>query len=226
MTWTLGDPGQCAIKTPGRGILLGELKKTQCRDLAEQTIELNLPAVVGPDQTAKWFTERAIELGQEFCDPIPQSIHALTHAPRYPSTNGHARQVTPDDAARLVNWLMAFHYEATPNDPLPEKAQLAALPEQGQHHFWVVNDEPVSLACIARRTRHTGCISSVYTPSKFRKKGYAGSVVASLVERIFDEGLKAACLYTDLRNPASNRCYAKIGFRPVYDSQAYFRNMG
>jgi predicted GNAT family acetyltransferase len=35
---------------------------------------------------------------------------------------------------------------------------------------------------------------------------------------IFSEGRKTACLYTDLRNPASNRCYAKLGFRPVCES--------
>jgi predicted GNAT family acetyltransferase len=40
-------------------------------------------------------------------------------------------------------------------------------------------------------------------------------VTAALVERIYAEGKSFACLYTDLRNPFSNRCYAKIGFEPV-----------
>jgi predicted GNAT family acetyltransferase len=31
-----------------------------------------------------------------------------------------------------------------------------------------------------------------------------------------------ACLYSDLRNPTSNRCYAKIGFKPIYRSAAAF----
>ena len=41
--------------------------------------------------------------------------------------------------------------------------------------------------------------------------------------RIYAEGRKIACLYADLRNPASNRCYAKIGFSPVCGSMHYHR---
>ena len=59
---------------------------------------------------------------------------------------------------------------------------------------------------------------SVYTPPPLRGKGYGGSVTAAVVEQAFAEGKTMACLYTDLRNPFSNRCYAKIGFKPVCDS--------
>jgi predicted GNAT family acetyltransferase len=45
------------------------------------------------------------------------------------------------------------------------------------------------------------------------------------VERVFAEGKTAACLYTDLRNPLSNRCYARIGFSPVCSSSHYPRDL-
>ena len=61
-------------------------------------------------------------------------------------------------------------------------------------------------------------IAVVYTPPPLRGRGYAGSVTAALVEKAFAEGKSMACLYTDLRNPFSNRCYAKIGFKPVCDA--------
>jgi len=48
-------------------------------------------------------------------------------------------------------------------------------------------------------------------------------VTAALAEFIFASGKKAACLYTNLLNPYSNRCYAKIGFRPVCKSWHYHR---
>ena len=38
------------------------------------------------------------------------------------------------------------------------------------------------------------------------------------MERAYAEGKRIACLYIDLRNPYSNRCYAKIGFEPVCGS--------
>src|SRR5262249_6751434 len=69
-------------------------------------------------------------------------------------------------------------------------------------------------AGIVRRTRHAAAIAGVYTPPALRGRGYARSVTAAVVERIFAEGKIAACLYSDLRNPSSNRCYAKIGFQP------------
>ena len=46
---------------------------------------------------------------------------------------------------------------------------------------------------------------------------------AAGVERIYAEGRKAACLYADLRNPDSIRCYTKIGFMPVCKSLHFRR---
>jgi len=60
--------------------------------------------------------------------------------------------------------------------------------------------------------RATVAIASVST----RPTGEVGDT-ASLAERAFAAGKNAVCLYTDLRNPYSNRCYAKIGFKPYRD---------
>ena len=79
------------------------------------------------------------------------------------------------------------------------------------------------MAGIVRRTRNAAAIAGVYTPPGLRGKGYAGSVTAAVVEKIYREGRKKACLYTYLSNPASNRCYEKIGFRPVCDSWMFFQ---
>jgi predicted GNAT family acetyltransferase len=81
-----------------------------------------------------------------------------------------------------------------------------------------------SAATIGRQTPQTAVINRVFTPPHFRGRGYAGSVTAALVERIFAEGRSAACLYTDLRNPSSNHCYAKIGFTPACSSWHFPRS--
>ena len=80
------------------------------------------------------------------------------------------------------------------------------------------------MAGIARRLKTSAVIRAVYSPPELRGRGYAGSVTAAMVERIYTEGRKIACLYADLRNPASNRCYAKIGFRPVCKSFHFHRD--
>jgi RimJ/RimL family protein N-acetyltransferase len=223
LRWTLGAPGACAVQTPGFPIVLGELTRAQCRALAEETRVLDYPGVVGPDRTALWFAERAIELGATFLESIPQQIHILRDKPNYPGAPGYARVIGPADAELFADWTIAFVREAVPHDAPPNRQRLAHIATEGRHQFWIVGGEPVSIAGIVRRTRHAAAIASVYTPPALRRRGYAGSVTAAVVERIFAEGKSAACLYTDLRNPASNRCYTKIGFKPVCGSWHYPR---
>jgi len=66
--WTLGAPGHCAIKSPGRAILLGKLDRTECQELAKITHGLDCPGVVGADETARWFAEHATAIGAKFGD--------------------------------------------------------------------------------------------------------------------------------------------------------------
>jgi RimJ/RimL family protein N-acetyltransferase len=221
--WTLGAPGACAVQTPRYPIVLGELTQAQCRALAEATRDQDYPGVIGPDRTANWFAERAIELGLTFLEPVPQLIHVLRARPNYPGAPGHARVIGPADIELFADWTIHFLREAVPHDPLPSRERLAQTVAEGRHQFWIVDGEPVSMAGIVRRTRHTATIAGVYTPLALRGRGYAGSVTAAVVERIFAEGKTAACLYTDLRNPSSNRCYEKIGFKPACRSCHYPR---
>ena len=223
LTWTLGGPGACAIRSPSRPIVLGEVGREHCRALAEGTRERDYVGVVGPDLAPKWFVERAMELGDMFADPVPQRIHALRDRPAYPGAPGRARQVLAQDGPLFADWLTAFSREAVPDDPVSPRAEIEKVAGEGRHMFWVVDEEPVSMAGIVRRTRNTAAIAAVYTPPALRGRGFAGSVTAAVAERVFAEGKAAACLYTDLRNPASNRCYAKIGFKPVCDAWFYRR---
>jgi RimJ/RimL family protein N-acetyltransferase len=223
LRWTLGVPGACAVQTPGYPIVLGEVTQAQCSALAEKTRDLDYPGVVGPDETPQCFAERATALGVKFLEPTPQMIHALWDKPNYPGAPGHARAIGPADAELFADWTLAFKREAVPHDPLPSRERLAQIAAEGRHHFWIVDGEPVAMAGTVRRTRHVAAIAGVYTPPSLRGRGYAGSVTAAVVERIFAEGNSAACLYTNLRNPASNRCYAKIGFKPHCRSSHYPR---
>jgi RimJ/RimL family protein N-acetyltransferase len=221
--WTLGPHGHCAIKSPGRAILLGNVDRTECRELAQIVRDADYAGVVGADETGHWFAEAARELGAKFYDPIPQRIHVLLGPPSYPAAEGSPRMLTEGDAPLLLDWLTSFQKEAVPNDPPPEKATMETLASSGRFLFWTIADQPVSLAAVARHLRRTGCIAPVYTPPERRGQGYAGSVTAAVADRIFEEGKTAVCLYTDLRNPMSNRCYAKIGFQPYCDSSHHIR---
>ena len=221
--WTLGGPGQCAVKMALHSIVLGALGETQSRQLAGLTAELDYPGVIGPDLTAKWFADQATALGLQFLDPEPQQINSLSERPRYPGAPGFARPVKSEDAAIFIDWMTAFHREAVPHDSRPTAQVLEEMAGKGDYLFWIDNGQPVSMAGIVRRLKVSAAITGVYTPPELRGRGYAGSVTAATVERIYSEGRTIACLYTDLRNPYSNRCYARIGFKPVCQSLHFHR---
>jgi RimJ/RimL family protein N-acetyltransferase len=222
--WTLGAAGHCAVQRPGREVQLGNLDEAECRELARATAGIDYSGVSGSGETPRTFVEQATALGARFEDPIPLRIHILSGAPRYPGAPGAARQVTAADAPLLLEWMTAFRREALPHDPplQPSDAEKAAA--GGRFFFWTVEEKPVSMAALMRRLRQTGAISAVYTPPGQRGRGYAGSVTAAVAERIFAEGRRAACLHTDLRNPVSNRCYARIGFTPHCEAWHHVRN--
>ena len=225
LTWSLGRPGACAIKMPDRAIVLGDLSEAQCHALAEETQQLRYIAVLGPDLTAKWFVARAEALGLAFEAAMPQRILTLQSPPRHSDVAGQARPVGPEDSELLADWLTAFDREAIPEDPPRPRDRLLALAGSGDYLFWMVDGAPVSLAGIVRRTRRVGAIAAVYTPPEHRGNGYAGAVTAAVAERVFAEGRDTACLYVDLRNPAANRAYAKVGFQPLCESWFFPRRL-
>ena len=138
LLWSLGEPGQCAIEAPGYPIVLGDMNAAQCHALAEATRSLDYPAVVGADETARWFVERATELGVTFREPIPQQILVLCDKPVYPGVPGQARKVDAADTPLFSEWMTAFSREGADRGSAPIGAADADGPESGQ--------KPASLA--------------------------------------------------------------------------------
>ncbi len=222
--WTLGGAGACAIQTnANRSIILGELDERQCHALAGLVYGSVFGGALGPENTAHWFVARALQLGLSFGDAEPQMIHELREPPVYPGAPGKARRATTHDLGMVFEWTTAFRTEAVPDDPPVTQEEVARKMKERAVLFWETGGEPVSMAALARVTRNAAAIGVVYTPPGLRARGYAGSVTAALTEYIFASGKRTACLYTDLRNPYSNRCYAKIGFNPVCPSWHYHR---
>lgn len=224
--WSLGQPGACAMRTAraGRGILLGDVSESQAHYLAGITTEVDYPDVQGPDDTAKWFAVGAARLGLRFKEPKPLRIHALDRPPSRPDVPGQARVVEPGDAALLLEWKMAFIRDASTGDPAPTPKEIEALIARKRYFLWILDGEPVAMAAMGRQMRGCGAIAPVYTPPEHRGRGFGGAITAHVVDQIFASGRPIACLYTDLNNPAPNRCYAKLGFEKVCDCQVVPRD--
>ena len=222
--WSLGEPGACAIRT-GRawGVLLGEVDEVQARHLARDLADEDYPAVQGQDDTARWFVAEAETQGKRFTLRHQNHILALTRPPSRPDTPGDARPATAEDAALLMDWMVAFQRDANLDDPPPTPEGIADAIARRRYFLWMLGDQPVALAGQGRRMRNCGSIAPVYTPAEFRRRGFAGAITAHMVDQIFAEGRQIACLYVDVNNPASNRCYAKLGFTPVCEAHMFRR---
>jgi predicted GNAT family acetyltransferase len=92
-----------------------------------------------------------------------------------------------------------------------------------RYWLWFYGDKPVAMAAIARRTRRAASINSVFVPNEYRNQGFGAAITAYVARQIFREGRAAACLYVDVENKASMRCYAKLGFRRICDSWLIIR---
>jgi len=84
---------------------------------------------------------------------------------------------------------------------------------RGMNWFGIkVDDELVSIGS-SRLTEWAGLIGVVATYEKHRNKGYATSVVSSLVKRILEK-LSPAMIFVLADNLPAIRAYTKIGFKP------------
>jgi predicted GNAT family acetyltransferase len=185
--WHFGKPGACAVQSAGRAIVLGAMNERQCRELAEQTVAVDYPGVMGSGLTTHWFANRASELGVHFHEVEPQQIYVLRDLPKHPRVQGHWRLIRTDEIDLFVDWSTQFANEAMPLDPMASRAELEKQALEGTYLFWTVEDVPVSMAGRVRQLRTSAAVTGVYTPPELRGHGYAGAITAIISEQIIHQ---------------------------------------
>lgn len=221
--WSLGDGAACAIQTPPNYLVLGDLDQNQCDELAKAALNLEFNGCNGSGDTAEMLVESFARLGISHEIGMPQRIYALDQPPKYPSCEGNGRKARSDELELFCDWFNRFCHEAVAHESPPTKERMIEMFKERPIFFWEVNGKPVAMAARNRETKSGSNISLVFTPPELRGKGYAGSVTAFTCENAFKDGKVVCFLYTDLRNPISNKVYQKIGFRGWCDSKTYTR---
>ena len=133
------------------------------------------------------------------------------------SAPGALRLPDPDEHALIACWQVAFIDEVDlPDDRVRARRNMERRLERGFVRVW---DDGGAVAFVAfgEGAAHTVRIAPVYTPPRFRGRGYASAMVGELSRQLFQAGTRAIYLTTDVANPTSNRIYQRIGFRPVAD---------
>jgi predicted GNAT family acetyltransferase len=229
--WTVGgdEPVLAMLMTPPWNMVVSlpvdpEALRFAASALHEAGIEL--PGVTGALPEADAFAAEWEALaGVSRRLRMAQGVYALrsVQAPR--PVDGRMRLATADDRDLLVEWFDAFVAESVPADSPHQDGSAAVdrrLPSRGGTGFAVWEDgELVSMSGFGGETPHGIRIGPVYTPRRFRRRGYASALVAQLSQQLLDGGREYCFLYTDLANPTSNRIYVDVGYELVCESADY-----
>lgn len=132
-------------------------------------------------------------------------------------SEGKLRKADISDKDISIEFLNGFFYDCFKEKDylLAEKTFDRLIKEQSLFVWEDNNQDITSIAAIIRTTKNTASISYVYTPERFRKKGYATSITAKLSEYILDSGYKYCLLFADKVNEDSNKIYKNIGYQEV-----------
>jgi uncharacterized protein len=210
----------CACRTPPNPLVLSRAP-AQAIDLLAADLRVADPAlsgVTGPKREAEAFAATWIaHHGGRWTTRIRLRLHELRQLTLpTDSPAGSLRKAAESDLALAREWIDAYVHDTGIQPPSGDMAQ--RLVERGQLFLWVVDENEARSMVAATRDSGSGCsINTVYTPPRFRRRGYATASVAALSRTLLDGGRRFCCLYTDAANPTSNSIYAKLGYRPIRD---------
>ena len=181
-------------------------------------LKFRASGIIGPEKLALKFAEQWQQMtGFKWHIHFRQFVYQLDALQGIPLSKGQIRKANQQDYEMLVQWFTAFEREAMGNEAATVNREAILMKIlQGAIFIWE-EETPVSMAAVARPTRHGIAINYVYTPKAYRGKGYASSCVYRLSERML-QNYQFCCLFTDRTNPTSNKIYRRMGYYPIAKS--------
>jgi predicted GNAT family acetyltransferase len=186
-----------------------------------------LPGVFGPRDVARRVAEqwagvsgKGFELEQRL--RVYETSKVLGPRPE----KGRLRLAGAADLDLVSGWRQAFQVETYGQADAEEMRRRTRSRIEAKDVYLWEDGQPVS---VAMRTRPTGrgiSVTMVYTPPRWRRRGYATACVGELTRLLLEEGWAFCALFADLANATSNRLYQRLGYRPVCDYDAYAFGQG
>jgi predicted GNAT family acetyltransferase len=211
-------------------VLWSEIDEAVCHVAADTVMHAlrhdhaPVTSTYGPEPIARVFAERWSR--ENACRVTVRmryrhfEIDRVEHPAR---VAGRMRVANERDIELLARFADAFVTETG----LPEEDRIFAQPDRirarvaaGEFFVWAVDDDIASIASVGGTAR-VRRIGSVYTPPAARSRGYASALVATLTQRLLDEGAWRVSLTTDPSSPIPNRIYPAIGYRAVSEGVWY-----
>jgi predicted GNAT family acetyltransferase len=207
-----------ALRTPPWPLLASELPAGDASKLVARWLEADpeLPGVNAPSATARAVADAWSEqTGGVTRSRMRQALHVLTEVSDPPRpASGHLRLPGQEEHPLLVTWLEQFIADTGIHGAGQAEQMLTTYLARGSLRVWD-DSEPVSMVVTNPPVAGAVRVSMVYTPPEHRRRGYAGTAVASLSRQLLSAGADRCLLFTDLANATSNKIYAEVGYRRV-----------
>jgi predicted GNAT family acetyltransferase len=185
------------------------------KDLLEKTYKV--PAVLGPPRsvdafTSIWCAQARARVGEG----IWQRVYEIRELKAAERKDGRLRLAEMSELETLSRWCEEFVADSAGDTRSGRDVCLRAIQDR-RLFVWETNSRVVTMASYSGQTEKGARISLVYTPTRFRRNGYASACVAELTRLLFKRGFQYCSLITDLANATSNHIYQEIGYLPVTD---------
>lgn len=187
-------------------------------DISDDSLNEAIKILTSKYPLSEGFT---YNMRKQITDKIPNSnietsmiSYVLNELNDIDYADGKLVKASIDDLEILTDYMKAFHKEIHLDllDNLDEYREKALNRLQTRECYFFENSEgeKVALTILSNDNDHVH-ISYVYTVPKFRKMGYAETLVHFLCKKALENNLTPT-LYADEYYAPSNNCYKKLGF--------------
>jgi hypothetical protein len=217
-----GEVRAICYRRPTLRLTLTSVSAEQADALAGQLAGLSLAGVTADHETSAGFAEAwgrhtgAVVVAASW----RARLYRLgTLVAPGPVPEGCGRVAGVRDHDEVVRWCGEFV------DAVGEaRADSWAGSRFGDKHFtfWEAPDgTPVAMAGSTSMVAGMVRVDPIYTPARFRGRGYAGAVTVEVSRAALDAGATDVVLFADPANLTSNALYQRIGYVPVTDFTGY-----
>lgn len=179
---------------------------------------IEVTGIIGEKETVRKFAAAWVEgAGKEAAVLMDQGLYRIDAVnERLKKSSGSWRVANKNDAKLLGQWYLLFEKDTEIGMSTEEEAsaKVERFIEEKEIYVWEIGGEAVSCMKKARPSRNGITVSFVFTPKEHRCKGFARTLVAEVTDELLLE-YDFVMLYTDLKNPASNKIYSEIGYEKI-----------
>lgn len=179
--------------------------------------------ILGPDEQAKIVIDALSLSGEAYATNRRETLYALDlKMLSMPATGNFCNRKIIDarsfNKGILTRWLRSYHKDYLGlKDGKMLDAEVASCVHRTMNSgdYWVLlmDGEPVSLSGFNARLPEIVQVGPVWTPLEHRNRGYARTLVAMTLQKVAEESVKKAILFTS--DSAAVKAYQAIGFNKI-----------